>query len=469
MTSHVPNFGSGKPEPNGQIYRHDSFSTVRDSTLHEKPQNFGQYPWFLQMFYQFFHGVYKVLMIVFPPIRLFDRLVNWGEKPTSSFENPQPWTQMFSDFLVVLYMIFWITIIPLAIVGYYFKWDQKTVYILNFFGMICLTWLLELAMEMVVHKYRRTAKVLFRITPENAVRLIMCVFLLMDGYIRVVQAHMLGAILGNLLVITGFNFLVAGLSHRQRAFHVDAAGTSSSLLALAVFSLILPAGYQTAIHDESDTSLLDLSRSTSVVLLGIYVLYLIFSLSTHSHLFNAPVVDEDLPTHHHGDHHAPISHHDSDHSHGTSLHFPLWLSILLTCITLVLLCYCARFLALSVKYMQYEWNVSQTFIGLIVLPLIELFAFIPMALDDMDFVINVCVGSSMQLILLVTPILVLLGWFIAQPLTLFFELFETSVLFMSVIIFNYVVIDGNAHWLEGAMLLCAYLLTGMAFAFYPTV
>ena len=59
--------------------------------------------------------------------------------------------------------------------------------------------------------------------------------------------------------------------------------------------------------------------------------------------------------------------------------------------------------------------------------------------DKMDLAIGVAIGSSMQIALLVTPFLVILGWIIGQPMTLHFETFETVVFFLSVLITSYVI------------------------------
>ena len=77
------------------------------------------------------------------------------------------------------------------------------------------------------------------------------------------------------------------------------------------------------------------------------------------------------------------------------------------------------------------------------------------ALTDvqMDLAIGVAIGSSMQIALLVTPFLVILGWIIGQPMSLYFQTFETVVFFVSTYLTYYVVQDGKSNYLEGAMLL----------------
>ena len=64
---------------------------------------------------------------------------------------------------------------------------------------------------------------------------------------------------------------------------------------------------------------------------------------------------------------------------------------------------------------------------------------------------GVAIGSSIQIALLVTPFLVMVGWAIGKPMSLHFELFETVAFALSVLIVTYVVQDGKSNYLEGAM------------------
>lgn len=76
----------------------------------------------------------------------------------------------------------------------------------------------------------------------------------------------------------------------------------------------------------------------------------------------------------------------------------------------------------------------------------------------MNLCIGIAISSSLQIGLLVSPILVLTGWFIDVPMTFFFEVFETVILFASVMIVNYLIADGKSNWLEGALLLVSLIL-----------
>jgi len=103
----------------------------------------------------------------------------------------------------------------------------------------------------------------------------------------------------------------------------------------------------------------------------------------------------------------------------------------------------------------------------------------------MDLAIGVAVGSSMQIALFVTPFLVILGWIIHQPMNLSinipllsisrvlmcldFEIFQVAVIFVSVVMANYLIMDGKSNWMEGVMLLGTYTIVAIAYWLYPDI
>ncbi|CAG8854785.1 10450_t:CDS:2, partial [Gigaspora margarita] len=98
----------------------------------------------------------------------------------------------------------------------------------------------------------------------------------------------------------------------------------------------------------------------------------------------------------------------------------------------------------SIEGVVTSHGLSKTFIGLVLLPIIgnaaEHATSVKIAMKDrMDFAISVAVGSSTQIALFVTPLLVILGWIIGQPMSLFFLPFETVCLFIAVLLSNYLV------------------------------
>lgn len=54
-----------------------------------------------------------------------------------------------------------------------------------------------------------------------------------------------------------------------------------------------------------------------------------------------------------------------------------------------------------------------------------------------------------------------------KDMSLYFTLFETVSLFVSVFVVNFLVLDGRSNYLEGALLCSAYVIIAVAAFFYP--
>lgn len=223
----------------------------------------------------------------------------------------------------------------------------------------------------------------------------------------------------------------------------------SSLMALSSASLIIPATLYAAMRgsaasDDKDHKVLILSRGTAVILLIIYILYLVFQLRTHTDLF-----DEEQ---------SGNSDENGNHKQEEpEILTPVAAGIALVAIT-ICVAVCAEYLVGSIDSIVETTHISKTFIGLILLPIVgnaaeHVTAVVVAMKNKMDLAIGVAIGSSMQIALLVTPFLVILGWIIGQPMTLRFETFETVVFFLSVIITNYLI------QVSACLGLCMSLLT----------
>jgi Ca2+:H+ antiporter len=81
----------------------------------------------------------------------------------------------------------------------------------------------------------------------------------------------------------------------------------------------------------------------------------------------------------------------------------------------------------------------------------------------MDLAIGVAVGSSMQIALLILPFIIVLGWILGyEEMNLSFDGFQVAVLFVAVLLVNYLIADGKSHWLEGVLLQCLYIIIAVS-------
>jgi len=147
-------------------------------------------------------------------------------------------------------------------------------------------------------------------------------------------------------------------------------------------------------------------------------------------------------------------------------------SVLLLLVTTGLVALCADFMVDSINDLVATGSIGEIFIGLIILPIVgnaaeHVTAVMVAMKNKMDLAIGVAVGSSIQIALFITPIIVILGWIIGRDMTLYFTLFETVCLFVSAFIVNFLVLDGRSNYLEGALLCATYVIIAVVAFYYP--
>lgn len=174
--------------------------------------------------------------------------------------------------------------------------------------------------------------------------------------------------------------------------NMTAVQTSTSLLALSVSSILLPAAFAVVApapnFPEESQVMLDFSRGTSIILIVVYVLYLFFQLNTHSFLYVDENTEEEEP----------------------KLTFTSAMALLV--VDTILIAIAAEFLVGSIEGIAEEWGMSQTFVGLILLPIVgnaaEHVSAVTSAMKNkMELALGVAVGSSNQIALMVIPVIVL--------------------------------------------------------------
>lgn len=272
---------------------------------------------------------------------------------------------------------------------------------------------------------------------------------LSKGDIRVVQASMIGAVLSNLLLGLGCCIMAAGGFAGDSTFNAEAAGAMSSLMTLASAAIIIPAVY-VAFDPRQNHELLDsvlvLSRGTSIVLLVLYLVYLDFSLRTHATLFEQP---EEQP--------KPQSDENGKKKEKKPIKLSVHVAISALTVVTTLIGICSDNLVSELDEIATHFHINKSFISLIILPAVGnaaeyITAITSAQKNNMNFAVSVAVGSSLQISLLVCPVLVMAGWIMGVPMTLYFEPFYVIVFFLSVLVVGMLVTDGASNHLEGAML-----------------
>ncbi|KAF5632001.1 vacuolar calcium ion transporter [Fusarium tjaetaba] len=233
---------------------------------------------------------------------------NKAEEPSQ--ENPNPTSKMNRFFAEVKRSVkisifhSWLNIllifVPVGIaVSQVDGINGGIVFGLNAVAIIPLAGLLAYATESVARKMGDALGALLNVTFGNAVELIIFISALAKNEIRIVQASLLGSILANLLLILGMSMLLGGLRFREQVYNSTVTQMSACLLSLSVISLVLPTAFHASFRDNSlaDQQSLKISRGTSIVLLLVYVIYLMFQLKSHAYMYESTpqhIIDAEL-------------------------------------------------------------------------------------------------------------------------------------------------------------------------------
>ena len=300
---------------------------------------------------------------------------------------------------------------------------------------------------------------LLNVTFGNAPELIIAIFALHAGLHEVVKASLVGSILGNVLLVMGGAMALGGWRRKTQRFNQTAANAQSLMLLLACVALIMPATFQlvaggglpapTAGAIDFGHDLEGMSFWVAIVLLAGYLAGLIFSLRTHSDLFNP--VDED-------DHVADEA-------------WSVRRSVVMLAIAGIAVAVMSEILVGSISEASEAMGLSTFFVGIVVVAVVgnaaEHWVAVYFALrDKMDLTVNIAIGSSAQVALFVAPVLVLLSFVVGPfPMPLVFNGFELGAILIAVLIANYVTQDGESTWFEGVQLLAVYFVFGLAFYF----
>jgi Ca2+:H+ antiporter len=350
--------------------------------------------------------------------------------------------------------------IPLAIYFNIFSHNAPMAFATSMAAIMPLAYLMGEATEQIALKTNDSIGGLLNATFGNAAEMIIAIFAVLAAataikegdeetaatMISVVQASLIGSILGNLLLVLGIAFVWGGIHHKVQEFSGTQVGANGSLLFLAVIALILPTAYEFTGNGHEE-AIVTLSRITAVILLIMYGLFLLFQFRTHTELF------------------ATDGDHDEEPVMGK--HQAMTLLIGAT----IMVAWMAEIMVHSIQSAADEWGLPTLFIGVILLPLFgnaaEHFTAVSVAgKNKMDLAFSIAVGSSTQIAVFVAPAMVMLAWIINVPLTFQFGLFETLATFLAVLITNAIASDGKSNWLEGSMLLATYAILAVAFFLY---
>jgi Ca2+:H+ antiporter len=363
---------------------------------------------------------------------------------------------------------------------------------------------------------------LLNATFGNAPELIIGIVAVKAGLLEVVRASITGSIIGNTLLVLGMAIFAGGWRNGRQYFDARNAGQYASMLALAVVGLVLPAlantvGQETAAEDHKGIVNIDaISVLVAVVLLLSYVAYIaytVFHVRDKQHHAPKDVREDEISDS--GEEGPPLvppsavlaeeqmeelareekaeraarrktgktakkhravaavkselpeTTEKAEHgASGKPTWKTAWKPITLLGVATVGTAIISEFLVDAIVPVTKQLGWSQLFVGLIIVPIVgnaaEHSSAVTMALKNrMDVCMAIAAGSSIQVALLVAPVLVLVSFALANPLDLVFRPIELAVFGLASFLFALISLDGESSWLEGMLLLSFYAMVGV--------
>ncbi|MGI8891331.1 MAG: calcium/proton exchanger [Chthoniobacterales bacterium] len=288
----------------------------------------------------------------------------------------------------------------------------------------------------------------------NAAELIIALMALSKGLTGVVKASIAGSIIGNLLLVLGISILAGGIRFPKQTFNQTAARSSSTSLGLGAIALLIPAIFHYAAASRPGGWSIEaehkLSLAIVLVLFLTYFCSLFFHLFTHRELFKGPTREEE------------------------ETHWPLWQSMAALAVSTALVAVLSEFLVGSIEAARQSLGLTETFVGVVIVALVGNAAEHSTAVwaawkNKMDLSLSIATGSSLQMALFVTPLLVFCSYGFGTPMTLEFSLPEIASIVLSIWIVGQISGDGESHWLEGVQLLSVYVIIAFLFYYLPAL
>lgn len=318
---------------------------------------------------------------------------------------------------------------------------------------------------------QKAIAVVLEVTLGSVVEIILFMVLLKqsvgDSNIFIIQAAILGSILANLLLCLGICFIAGGLKHTVQEFHEAVSESGTGLMLVAAMALVLPAVFHNYLYNNADYAsdaatvaynTVKVSRGVAIISIIGYLVYIAYQTISHDGLLHEIYEADD--------------HKDKDRSKElarpklTLIEVLVALAISLACVSMI-----AVFLVEQIPYIV-ERGVSDAFVGLILVPLVEKMAEHLLAIDEAyDNQINMALahvlGASIQTALFNAPLVVLVGWGLHKGMDYNFAMFDAVALVLAVIAVGSFLRDGKSNYLEGVLCVMVYVIIAICAFYFP--
>jgi Ca2+:H+ antiporter len=343
--------------------------------------------------------------------------------------------------------IYWLLVfLPVSIVAQLVARQPLLVFLSAALALIPLAGLLGRATEELAIRSGPRVGGLLNATFGNFPEVLIAVMLLRAGEVEVLKASLVGSILSNLVLVLGVALFAGGLRFEEQHFSARSAAFHAASLMMAVTGLSMPTFFALGGADTAFERLA-ISGVVALVLIGLYIASLVFSLVTHDHLFYQPS--------------------------GGQPEWPAWLAIGSLFVVSLVIGLESEYLAGSLEPTVSALGISKIFIGMFVVGVIgnaaEHIAAVGFAIRNrLDIAIEITFGSATQVALFVVPALVCFGLLIGHPMDLTFPLIQLAAVALAATIVALMTLDGRGNWLKGLQLIGAYVIMGASFFFFTS-
>ncbi len=350
-----------------------------------------------------------------------------------------------------------LALVPVSLALHYLVHAPPTVvFVVALLAIIPLASMVKDSTEHLAAHVGSTVGGLLNVSFGNAAELILALFIIRAGEPNVAKAQITGSLIGNSLLGLGLAATFGGIGRVKQTFDRKKIATLSSLLILVVFALLIPAMFdytERGLKGVPDPTSLDerMSLGVSFVLIAIYVANLVYTLVTHRDAFGAA----------------------EEHGEPGEKTVPLTRALLTLVLATVFVAIEAEMISGALEAASTSLGLSKFFLGITVLAVVgnaaEYITVVYFARKNrMDIVMGIALGATIQVGILVAPILVIASFLMGHPMTLVFrspiELVAVTAAAFSV---NAISQDGETNWFEGVLLLGVYVILEIAF-FYVT-
>jgi Ca2+:H+ antiporter len=344
--------------------------------------------------------------------------------------------------------------IPVAISLHWYGANPIVVFGASALGVVPLAALMGEATDALAGFVGPTWGGLLSASLGNAPEIIIGFFALRRGLVPVVKSSLVGSIIGNLLFGLGLSMIVGGVRNGTQEFNLSVANMNSGLLLLSASGLIIPAVFRYSAPEATHS----ISIEIAIVLFVVYLGSLLFTLLTSSPAMGKEKVEAEVP--------------GAAEPRGVEAGWGKNKALGILSVVTVALAFMSEILTDSLEPAANSLGLTPAFAGVFLLALVgnvaELYNAVSFArADKMDLALGVTVGASIQVALVVSPVLVLAGSLLNQPMDLLFELYEVVAVFVTVILTRQLIGNGRSNWLEGLMLLGVYAMLGIGFFYLP--